>query len=316
MSGAREDAAIGGIALMHGAGKLKSDPAWFLARQRMGAGLLAGFVAAAKTERSETLDRPESVCPAPVAYVEFGPSLFGDEHHEPLEALEGLAPGPRWQEQPRYRCTCCPTEGRARTNAREHSGVLTRGGMSWPVMQRTHPEVCRYLDRMPIRQSVIASVAAQLRTKRPRVLVAHSLGSVVAVDVLARLGDESQPELLVTLGSPLRLDVVRKRLDALSIEWLSRRRSIWLNLHDRGDIATGGKGLHHRRFPGVVNVAVSNGSHAHAADYYLRHPIVGQLIWDVADEEVGAEDLGSGLRDKDLARLRVKRHVQESNEQD
>lgn len=304
------------IVLMHGAGKLKSDPAWYLARQRMRAGLLAGFVAAGKTDRVATLDRPEAVGPAPVSYVEFGPSLFGNESHEPLEELRGLAEGRPWPEQPRYRCTCCPTKSRARTNVKELSGAVTRGGMTWQIMQRTHPEVCQYLDRADIRQSVIASVAAQLRTKRPRVLVAHSLGSVVAVDVLARLGEDAQPELLVTIGSPLRLDVVRKRLDALSTEWLSRRRSIWLNLHDRGDLATGGKGLHHKRFPGVLNIAVSNGSHSHDADYYLRHPIAGQLIWDVAGREAASEDLRSGLRDKDLAQLRVKRHVQETGDPD
>lgn len=44
------------------------------------------------------------------------------------------------------------------------------------------------------------------------VLVTHSLGTVVGMDLLTRLTDDIDPVLLVTAGSPLGLDGVNERL--------------------------------------------------------------------------------------------------------
>lgn len=44
------------------------------------------------------------------------------------------------------------------------------------------------------------------------VLISHSLGTVVAMDLLTRLPDQVEVVQLVTAGSPLGMDTVFKRL--------------------------------------------------------------------------------------------------------
>jgi hypothetical protein len=65
------------------------------------------------------------------------------------------------------------------------------------------PEVARYLaaDDAPARAQAREHVAATIADRRARVVIAHSLGTVVAYEALyAHPG--LQVDLLVTLGSP------------------------------------------------------------------------------------------------------------------
>ncbi|WP_371664762.1 hypothetical protein [Streptomyces sp. NBC_00280] len=67
-------------------------------------------------------------------------------------------------------------------------------------------EVAAYLADVdsPARAAVREGVAARIARHRPRVVLAHSLGTVVAYEAL-HAHPELQVELLVTLGSPLAL---------------------------------------------------------------------------------------------------------------
>ena len=83
--------------------------------------------------------------------------------------------------------------------------------------------------RVPFRTPVWEAVAADI-PPRPYVVIAHSLGSLIAVD-MAREG-LLQPEALVTIGSPLGIPLVSGGIEALTFD------GPWLNLYDPRDAAT------------------------------------------------------------------------------
>ncbi|MFF3247753.1 hypothetical protein ACFYWY_29445 [Streptomyces sp. NPDC002870] len=75
-------------------------------------------------------------------------------------------------------------------------------------------EVAVYLraEDAPERMAAREEVAARIARHQPRIVIAHSLGSVVAYEAL-HAHPELQPELFLTLGSPLALPrVVFQRL--------------------------------------------------------------------------------------------------------
>ncbi len=107
-------------------------------------------------------------------------------------------------------------------------------------------EVCTYLTDPDRRAAVRDTVADTITTARPRVLLAHSLGSVVAYETLWARPD-LPVELLVTLGSPLGMpDVVFDRLQPGPTQGRGRRPPgvrRWINIADPGDIIAVPRGL-------------------------------------------------------------------------
>ncbi|OKJ85695.1 hypothetical protein [Streptomyces sp. CB02400] len=150
-------------------------------------------------------------------------------------------------------------------------------------------QVGRYLDRggadgsgqrldVRIRERVLHGVDLE----RPLVVVAHSLGSVVAFEALHDYAGSVQ--LLVTLGSPLAtgaavLQRVRPQ-PARTPEPVGR----WLNFWDRDDIVVARPRVQQWMLPsssGVVPVTDrvdSDGVWVHTATKYLRQPAVAGPI--------------------------------------
>jgi len=284
------------ILLVHGAGYHSDSSLRFLQRQRLSAGLISGFIAAKKMDADTALNENLSSAPFEVRFVEYSQALNERPHAiEPPPAVEH-AGRTTWEEQRKLRCLCCPRTSRVRTNVRTWTGTAGQPlqKVTSAVIRRRLPDVHRYLTRREGRGETIRRVSEALRDSVD-VVIAHSLGSIVTIDALARVADGSSPQLLVTIGSPLRFDAVRERLDAATTDWINRRPVAWLNIHDRGDVVTAGGGLPRRQYPGVINIGVNNGDHQHAGDYYLRHAIVGALVWDVAAHNTSVEELGSGL---------------------
>jgi hypothetical protein len=135
--------------------------------------------------------------------------------------------------------------------------------------------------RVAVRDAVADTIASQ----RPRAVVAHSLGSVVAYEALWHrpgLGIE----LFLTIGSPLGMArVVQDRLIP-PLDQASRRGAKppgvarWLNVADAGDLVAAPASLA-RTFDGVTQLAdITIGPVAfHAATSYLSHPSVAtQLV--------------------------------------
>ncbi|WAZ21027.1 hypothetical protein STRCI_002181 [Streptomyces cinnabarinus] len=140
-------------------------------------------------------------------------------------------------------------------------------------------QVRRYLTEDETRDRVQCSVAEAV-TDDTRVLVAHSLGSVIAYEALCA-HPEWPVRALVTLGSPLGIPgVVLDRLRP-SATWPPVLRE-WTNICDRADVVALTKELSPLfKSPDggrVVDVLIDNGSHAHDIVPHLTAAPTGAAV--------------------------------------
>ncbi|GII57165.1 hypothetical protein Pth03_55540 [Planotetraspora thailandica] len=102
------------------------------------------------------------------------------------------------------------------------------------------PEVATYLGGGNPRVKARDTVADVIRRRRPRAVIAHSLGSVVTYEAFWAHADLST-ELLITLGSPLGMrNVVFERLAPVPVRGRGARPpgvGRWINIADKDDIA-------------------------------------------------------------------------------
>ncbi|MEU0249353.1 serine protease [Streptomyces sp. NPDC006235] len=132
-------------------------------------------------------------------------------------------------------------------------------------------DVDLYLGDGSVRQAVLDSVLETMPTTGELVLVTHSLGTVVGVDLLTRLPDGLDPVLLVTAGSPLGLDGVNERLLARGPHRPPKVRD-WVNVWCPTDAVAVGCPLEDERWGKLTQLAVQNGrDRAHKIEEYLAH---------------------------------------------
>jgi hypothetical protein len=148
----------------------------------------------------------------------------------------------------------------------EHFGAATR---------RAALALCRevdtYLSDEHRRASVRELVAAAVRQHQPSIVLAHSLGSVVAYETLWSFPDPVV-DLLITIGSPLALrGVVYERL-APGRNGRPPGVKRWINVADVGDIVAIPRGGLRPHFAGVeadLDVVIDKNGF-HAIEHYLR----------------------------------------------
>lgn len=106
------------------------------------------------------------------------------------------------------------------------------GAATLPLLTR---DVDQYLRNPGVRDPIESGVRQALQPRVPTVVVAHSLGSVVAYNLLTRDGEDAQWDipLLVTLGSPLAIAAIRRRLRPLRFPPCVGR---WFNARDSRDL--------------------------------------------------------------------------------
>lgn len=123
--------------------------------------------------------------------------------------------------------------GDARPAARERlAELLSR------LVVATLQDTDAYTSRPGRRKAVRATVAQAVRDHGARVVVAHSLGSVVAYETLHAHPD-LEIDLLLTLGSPLGLPAVMRKLDPEPTAGRGARPPgvrHWVNIADVGDL--------------------------------------------------------------------------------
>lgn len=112
---------------------------------------------------------------------------------------------------------------------RQLSWLSRRTGLDDVVIARVFADVAAYLGRQSVRRTVLDTVMETWPADRPVVLVSHSLGTVVAMDLIHQLGPAAQVPLLVTAGSPLAMDSVYSRLLAGGVHRPAGVGS-WLNV--------------------------------------------------------------------------------------
>ncbi|GAA4298360.1 hypothetical protein GCM10023086_12710 [Streptomyces venetus] len=132
-------------------------------------------------------------------------------------------------------------------------------------------DVDLYLGDGSVRQAVLDSVMQTMPTSGELVLVTHSLGTVVGMDLLTRLPDGLDPVLMVTAGSPLGLDGVNERLLTHGPHRPPRVRD-WVNVWCPTDAVAIGCPLADERWGKLTQPAVANGrDRAHKMEEYLGH---------------------------------------------
>lgn len=136
-------------------------------------------------------------------------------------------------------------------------------------------QVRAYFTQPGIRERIQQRFAEAV-TADIEVVVAHSLGTVVAYEALC-----AHPEWnitnLVTLGSPLGIrNVILDRL----IPPPQRPRSVtaWTNIADRADFVALVKRLQPVFGPPLTDIEINNGATVHAVARYLTSPDVGAAV--------------------------------------
>ncbi|GAB2744736.1 hypothetical protein [Kitasatospora kifunensis] len=154
-------------------------------------------------------------------------------------------------------------------------------GVGEQFLLGTLSQLRRYLSDRALRERVQAEVAAVV-TPDTRVLIGHSLGSVVAYEALCA-HPEWGIQALVTLGSPLGiprvvLDRVRPEPVGGRLAWPGGVRT-WTNICDRYDVVALTKELAPLVADGQVrDLLVDNGWQAHAVEHHLTAMETGQAV--------------------------------------
>lgn len=169
-------------------------------------------------------------------------------------------------------------------NADLHDVKPPELGMSLPSVAILG-EVTRYIKRPSVRAAIQRTVldAVEAVPDGARVvIVGHSLGSVVAADVVKKLPARIHIGALVTIGSPLGF-VSKLRSGTLDPFPFDRLES-WVNVFEPRDPVTGGRGVSsHYRWALDIPVALEDWMipalvHQHGAEYYCSHLAVGTAV--------------------------------------
>ena len=197
----------------------------------------------------------------PVAY--YADCLFRGVHMGVTEP-EHLAPFAQqlfvaWVGELRESAQLAPqvSEGLLTVPLRESADWLTEhyGGYVKRVVTACVHELATYFDpaHEERRKAALRRVIDVIRRYRPRVLLAHSLGSVVAYEALCA-DRNATVEMFVTLGSPLAIrQVVFDRLRPAPVGRGIRPPGVrqWVNISDRGDPVAVPRRMLAERFDGV-----------------------------------------------------------------
>jgi hypothetical protein len=165
--------------------------------------------------------------------------------------------------------------------------------LSWPAARRSlewlasntridRQVITRHLQDVAVylthgRDRVLKVVRDAFPASGPVVLVSHSLGTVVAYDVLQDADLRARTALWVTTGSPLGLRTVQRN----SLAGKAQHPGIpWLTAYDVNDIVALGHPLTPEWGGPVRQLAVENDEAPHSISRYLGHAEVAGPIAD------------------------------------
>ncbi|MGV9539836.1 trypsin-like peptidase domain-containing protein [Nocardia beijingensis] len=161
---------------------------------------------------------------------------------------------------------------------RQLSWLAARTDLDELIIAQVFRDVAMYLADERVRQAVLDCVLETFPASGRLTLVSHSLGTVVAMDVLTRLQPQLDVAVLLTLGSPLGLDAVHDKL-LVGGPHRPERVGDWLNAWSAVDPITIGCPLRHLWKGQLREIPVDNPKErAHSIAEYLSHPAVAQAI--------------------------------------
>jgi len=157
-------------------------------------------------------------------------------------------------------------------------------------------QVRNYVESRKLRGAVMSRILEDLRGLRGNVvLIGHSLGSVIAIDLLDHLPPELHVRRFITIGSPAHCEALHHGSERLLKKFPYAYVDDWSNFIETRDPVTGGRGLA-SVFPAAQDFFIELGWMTHDADKYLGHEAVAGLVADVIYRpEQPAPTVGSDL---------------------
>jgi len=139
----------------------------------------------------------------------------------------------------------------------------------------------RFQVRQVLRQRLIEQLKALQERADRLVIVAHSMGTMIAYDVLRRCPDCPPVHTLITLGSPLGVTEVQEKLvgdGAEGVDFPAARLQHWINIYDPLDPVCGVDPRFANDFAAVDGKQVEDirednwGNWRHTVTHYLAGP--------------------------------------------
>jgi hypothetical protein len=153
-------------------------------------------------------------------------------------------------------------------------------GLAGRFVYRALSQVSRYLTNNTLRRNAQDLVLTHINPDT-RLVIGHSLGSVIAYEALHRT---QHPTALLTLGSPLGLrNIIYERLRPQPPH-VPPTLTRWDNIVDRDDLVAAHLDLRPHFPPAasaiipVTTATVDNGSKPHDATHYLTKRITGRIV--------------------------------------
>ncbi|MCT2175837.1 GPI inositol-deacylase [Dietzia cinnamea] len=148
-------------------------------------------------------------------------------------------------------------------------------------------QVSNYMKQEALRSAILRQILKDVPKSGELILIGHSLGSIVAIDLIDHLPPELKVTRFITIGSPAGSEVVHKGHDKLLKRFPYARVDDWSNIYSTNDPVTAGRGLASTfkaaqdfriRIPRTLDNRL-----AHKSEQYLEHPAVATLIADALD---------------------------------
>jgi hypothetical protein len=163
-------------------------------------------------------------------------------------------------------------------------GIETISPFKGRLALRLLKQAYAYIQIPEIQKLVNDKVRPLLETETPKIIISHSLGTIVAYKILLELSEQgklSDVPLFITLGSPLSLKIVMNQLENTTetIQEVSK----WVNGSDKEDfIALGNRldeNFYKMRIENISNL--ENGEEdPHSIEKYLSHKRITDHIFE------------------------------------
>ncbi|MBB1032618.1 alpha/beta hydrolase [Dietzia sp. SLG310A2-38A2] len=157
---------------------------------------------------------------------------------------------------------------------------LQKAGINSSVLK----QVYNYMSEEGLRAAVLTQILKTLPESGEIVLIGHSLGSIIAIDLIDHLPEKLHVSRFITIGSPGSAQILHEKHERLLKRFPYARVDDWTNFFVPMDPVTAGRGLA-SVFPGAQDFRIQipfakNNPFAHGAEQYLAHPAVGMLVAD------------------------------------
>lgn len=149
---------------------------------------------------------------------------------------------------------------------------------------RETDDVVTYLV-VPTARETITKILIDALTYEPTIIIAHSLGTVIAYDVLHKLSNDKNYDIkgLITLGSPLGVNAIIRQLDPFPT-YPPLLKGNWINIYDKCDLVSLRplEAGHFKVIPEINNYDVINETdNRHGIEGYLSNAIISKYMNEI-----------------------------------